>query len=80
MRMRYVSVTLQECPLACVRAYIARARMDNPWFALCDRNVADTDAIIGVEEGGVGVGECAVPGPSESRDESESYVYCYVAT
>ena len=29
------------------------------------------DAIISVEEGGVEVRESAVPGPSESRDESE---------
>ena len=38
---------------------------------LCDRDVADKDAIMSVEEGGVEVGESAVPGPSESRDESE---------
>ena len=40
---------------------------------LCDRNVAGENAIMNVEEGlgGVGVGESAVPGPSESRDESE---------
>ena len=42
--------------------------MDHP---LCDRDVADEDAIMSVEEGGVEVGESAVPGPSESRDESE---------
>ena len=36
-----------------------------------DRDVADEDAIMSVEEGGVEVGESAVPGPSESRDESE---------
>ena len=39
---------------------------------LCDREVADEDTIMSVEEGGVGVRESAVPGPSESRDESES--------
>ena len=38
---------------------------------LCDRDVADEDAIMSVEEGGVEVGESAVLGPSESRDESE---------
>ena len=37
---------------------------------LCDRDVADEDAIMSVE-GGVEVGKSAVPGPSESRDESE---------
>ena len=34
---------------------------------LCDRD----DTIMSVEEGGVGVGENVVPGPSESRDASE---------
>ena len=40
---------------------------------LCDpdRDVTDEDAIMSVEEGGVEVGKSAVPGPSESRDESE---------
>ena len=38
---------------------------------LCDRDVADEDAIVSVEEGGVEVGESAMPGPSESRDELE---------
>ena len=37
---------------------------------LCDRDVTDKDAIMGVEEG-TEVGESAVPGPSESRDESK---------
>ena len=47
---------------------------------LCDRDVADEDAIMSVE-GGVEVGKSAVPGPSESRDESKSLVgnvYCYL--
>ena len=35
---------------------------------LCDCDVADEDAIMSVE-GGMEVGESAVPGPSESRDE-----------
>ena len=47
-------------------AYIVR--MDNPRF---DRDVADEDAIMNVEEGGVEVGKSAVPAPSESGDESE---------
>ena len=38
---------------------------------LCDRDVADEDAIMSMEEGGMKVGESAVPGPSESRDEPE---------
>ena len=38
---------------------------------LCNRNVADEDAIMSVEEGGVEVRENVVPRPSESRDESE---------
>ena len=38
---------------------------------LCDRNVADENAIMSVEEGGVEVRENAVPGSSESRDEPE---------
>ena len=38
---------------------------------LCDHDVANEDAIMSVEEGGVEVGESAVSGPSESRDESE---------
>ena len=42
-------------------------------YSLCDRDVADEDAIMSVEKGGVKVGESAVPGPSESRDESEIY-------
>ena len=42
------------------RTYIAR--VDNPWSPLCDRNVADEDAIMSVEEGGVEVRENAVPG------------------
>ena len=36
---------------------------------LCDHDIADEDAIMSVEEGGVEVRENAVPGPSESRDE-----------
>ena len=42
--------------------------MDNPHY---DRDVADEDAILSVGKGGVEVGKSAVPGPSESRDESE---------
>ena len=44
---------------------------------LCDRDVADEDAIMSVEEGGAEVEES---GPSESRDESEIdiYAYCYL--
>ena len=38
---------------------------------LCGCDVADEDAIMSVEEEDVEVGESAVPGPSESRDESE---------
>ena len=38
---------------------------------MCNRDVADEDAIMSVEEGGVEAGKSAVPGPSESRDESE---------
>ena len=38
---------------------------------LYDRDVADEDAIMSVEERGVEVGGSAVPCPSESRDESE---------
>ena len=34
-------------------------------------DVADEDAIMSVEKGGVEVMESAVPGPSESRGESE---------
>ena len=44
-----------------------------------DCDVADEDAIMSVEEGGVEVGESAVPGPSESRDESiVGTLYCYL--
>ena len=35
---------------------------------LCDRDVANEDVIMSVEEGGVEVGVSEVPGPSESRD------------
>ena len=49
-----------------MRAYIVQSAVP-----LCVRDVADEDAIMSVEEGGVEVGESAVPGPSESRDESE---------
>ena len=52
-------------------AYIAH--MDNLRFymtPLCDRDVADEHAIMSME-GGMEVGESAVPDPSESRDESE---------
>ena len=38
---------------------------------VCDRDAADGDAVMSVEEGGVKVGESAMSGPSESRDESE---------
>ena len=31
---------------------------------LCDHDVADEDAIMSVEGGGMGVGKSAVPGPS----------------
>ena len=49
-----------------MRAYIVQSAVP-----LCVRDVADEDAIMSVEEGGMEVGESAVPGPSESRDESE---------
>ena len=52
-----------------VRAYVRVRHASGMSIRTLARMRARTYA--GVEEGGVEVGESAVPGPSESRDESE---------
>ena len=67
----YVSATLQECQLGLARAH-ACAYMVVHMTPLCDRDVADDDAFLSVEEGGVEVGRvrCQVPRRAGTNQKS----------
>ena len=87
VRVRHVSgMSIRTCARACVRASVtlqecrhvnydlrahACAYIAVHLTPLCDCDVGDEDAIMSVEEGGVEVGESAVP-------YQRRYAYCYI--